>query len=70
MGEDLNPSEIKKLSLYNLLGEKVFEIDHYQSKIPLKTTQNGLYTLKVELQDYQITKNLHFLSNFNSKFTI
>jgi len=42
-------NEIKSIGIFNILGEKVYSSDSFQSVIDLSKLQNGTYTVKVNL---------------------
>ncbi len=54
----LNASKIQNISVYNLLGEKVFESNGYINKIPVCNFSNGVYLLKINMNEMLFTKKI------------
>jgi len=50
--------QIKKISIYNLLGEKIFETTQYKDNIVFGNIRSGIYSLIISFENYQITKKL------------
>ena len=51
-------NEIKKISIYNLLGELVFSADKYLQTIPLSNISSGMYLVKISTSEFEISKKL------------
>ena len=53
-----NHNQLKKIEIYNILGEKVIEKEHPNNTIPVHNIREGLYTVKMILRngDYIIKK--------------
>lgn len=54
----INKSEIKTISIFNSLGEMVFETDKYSDKISLENISKGIYTVKIIIADTELVKKL------------
>jgi len=54
----ISKSEIKSISIFNSLGEKIFEKNNYCNKISLETICNGVYSVKIVVADKQVVKKL------------
>lgn len=54
----LNASKIQNISIYNLLGEKVFESNGYINKIPVSNFSKGVYLLKINMNEILFTKKI------------
>ena len=51
-------NEIKKISIYNLLGELVFSSNKYVQTIPLTNISSGMYLVKISTSELEISKKL------------
>jgi hypothetical protein len=58
---DIDPTiqnEINKISIYNLLGELVFNANKYLQTIPLTNISSGMYIVKISAPKFEIYKKL------------
>jgi hypothetical protein len=53
-----DPNQIHSISIYNLLGEKIFNSETFQSEIDLSNKPNGIYFLQYNLNSKTIIKKL------------
>ncbi len=56
--DDSIQNEIQKISIYNLLGEQVFSSDKYLQIIPLSNISSGIYIVKINSSEFEISKKL------------
>ena len=49
---------INKLSLYNSLGKRIYQSNHFQENLDLSTFSNGIYILKLSGNNQAITKKV------------
>ena len=49
---------INKLSLYNSLGKRIYQSNHFQENLDLSTFSNGIYILKLSGNNQVITKKI------------
>lgn len=54
----INVKDIRKISIYNSFGEKVFESDKYIEKINTDNLSKGIYYLKIDASNYLVTLKL------------
>lgn len=54
----INKSEIKNISIFNSLGEKIFETHNYSDNISLETICRGVYTVKIIISNMEVVKKL------------
>lgn len=50
--------QIQKISIYNLLGEKVFSSDNYLKTISIANLSSGMYIVKISGLEFEISKKL------------
>ena len=55
---ELNTKTIQNISVYNLVGEKVFECNSYINKIPVSNFSKGVYLLKIGMNEMLFTKKI------------
>ncbi len=55
---NLNAKTIQNISVYNLLGEKVFESNAYIHQIPVSNFSKGVYLLKIDMNEMLFTKKI------------
>jgi Secretion system C-terminal sorting domain len=51
-------SDVQNISIYNLIGEKVFETTTYIDKIAIEKFPAGVYSVKISFEKFQTTKKL------------
>ncbi|MFV8333518.1 T9SS type A sorting domain-containing protein [Flavobacterium sp. GSP14] len=56
--DETTRNEIKKISIYNLLGELVFSSNKYVQTIPLTNISSGMYMVKISTSELEISKKL------------
>ncbi len=54
----IKKSEIKSISIFNALGEKVYETNNCSDKIPLETICSGVYVVKIIVTGNEVIKKL------------
>lgn len=55
---NLNAKTIQNISVYNLVGEKVFECNSYIHQIPVSNFSKGVYLLKIGMNEMLFTKKI------------
>ena len=51
-------NEIKKISIYNVLGEEVFSSNKYEQTIQISNISSGMYLVKISTSEFEISKKL------------
>jgi hypothetical protein len=51
-------NEIKKISIYNVLGEEVFSSNKYVQTIQILNISSGMYMVKISTSEFEISKKL------------
>ncbi len=46
--------DVKEISIYNLQGELIFQVPHYQSRFDIMNIEKGTYIMRVQLSENQI----------------
>jgi hypothetical protein len=54
----INKSEIKSISIFNALGEKVYETNNFSDNISLETICSGVYAVKIIVTGKEVVKKL------------
>lgn len=58
LGEGLNAQQIQHISIYNILGQMVYQSDRYQQNIEMKDFAKGFYLVKIQLPQTQFTQKV------------
>ncbi|MFV8357948.1 T9SS type A sorting domain-containing protein [Flavobacterium sp. XS1P32] len=51
-------NEIKKISIYNVLGQEVFSSNKYVQTIQISNISSGKYMIKISTSEFEISKKL------------
>jgi hypothetical protein len=54
----INKSEIQSISIFNALGENVYETNNFSDNISLETICSGVYAVKIIVTGKEVVKKL------------
>jgi hypothetical protein len=58
LDKSIDKNDVKNISIYNLLGENVLDQNEFKENISLNGISNGIYFVKVMIDNYQLIKKL------------
>ena len=58
LGDKLKSDDISKISIYNSIGERIFESNTYSKSIKLESVASGVYFVKISVGEFTVTKKL------------
>lgn len=58
LNNDVLQKEVRRISIYNLQGDLIFQTEHYQSNIEIKNIAKGIYLMQIQFAKIQLTKKL------------
>jgi hypothetical protein len=58
LGGGLNAQQIQHISIYNILGQMIYQSDRYQQNIEMKDFAKGFYLVKIQLPQTQFTQKV------------
>ena len=58
LNNDVQQNEVRKILIYNIQGDLIFQTEHYQSNIEIKNIAKGIYLMQIQFAKNQLTKKL------------